>query len=78
MGIPVSLAVPNIFCVKMEFDVVKPLKPKLCKDYVNDIYSKQIKDQPDSSSEKLNIDHANTKLAIEINSNKLLDTEIMI
>ena len=40
---PISVALSNIFCVKMELDAVKPLKPKLYKRYVDDIYSKQIK-----------------------------------
>ena len=30
----ISVVVSNIFCVKMEFDVVKPLKPKLYKRYI--------------------------------------------
>ena len=52
----------------MEFDVVKPLKPKFNKRYVDDIYSKRIQNQPD----KL------VKLTIEVNPSKFLDTEIMI
>ena len=35
----------NKFCVKMKSDVVKPLKPKLCKCYFHDIYSRQIKNK---------------------------------
>ena len=31
MSGPISVVLSNIFCVKMEFDVVKPLKPKLYK-----------------------------------------------
>ena len=62
----------------MEFDVVKPSKPKLCKRYVNDIYSKQIKNQPDKLFEKLNNYHPNIKLTIEVNPRKFLDTEIMV
>ena len=38
MGGPISVVLSSIFCVKMEFDVVKPLKPKLCKRYIEDIY----------------------------------------
>ena len=38
MGGPTSVVLSNIFCVKMELDVVKPLKPKLYKRYVDDIY----------------------------------------
>ena len=61
----------------MEFDVVKPLKPKLYKRYVDDIYSKRIKNQPDKLFEKLNNYHPNIKLTIEVNPSKFLDTEIM-
>ena len=68
----------NIFCVKIEFDVVKPLKPKLYKCYVDDIFRKQIKNQPDKLLEKLNNYHPTIKLTIKVNSSKFLDTEIMI
>ena len=54
----------------MEFDVVKPLKPRLSKRYVNDIYSKRIKNQPDKLFEKLNNYHSNIKLIIEVNPSK--------
>ena len=77
MGGPISVVFSNIFCVKMEFDVVKSLKPNLYKRYVN-IYSKRIKNQPDKLFEKLNNYHPNIKLATEVNHSKFLDTEIMI
>ena len=78
MGGPISVVISNIFCVKMEFDIVKPLKPKLYKGYVDDIYSKRIKNQPDKHFEKLNNYHTNIKLTIEVNPSKFLDTEIII
>ena len=78
MGSPISVVLFNIFCVKMEFNIVKPLKPKLDKRYVNDIYRKQIKNQRDNLFEKLNNYHLNIKLTIEVNPSKFLDTEIMI
>ena len=78
IGGPISVVLSNIFCVKMEFDVVKPLKPKLNKRYVDDIYSKQIKNQPDKLFEKLNNYHSNIKLIIEVTPSKFLNTEIMI
>ena len=78
MSGPISLVLSNIFCVKMEFDVVKPLKPKLYKRYVDYIYSKRIKNQPDKLFEKLNNYHPNIKLTIEVNPSKFLDTEIMV
>ena len=78
MGGPISVVFCNIFCVKREFDVVKPLKPKLYKRYVDDIYSKRIKNQPHKHFEKLNNSHPNIKLTIEVNPSKFLDIEIMI
>ena len=59
-------------------DVVKPLKPKLPKRNVDDMYSKRIKNQPDKLFKKLNIYHLNIKLTIEVNTSKFLDTEITI
>ena len=66
----------------MEFDVVKPLKPKLYKRYVDDIYGKRIKNQSDKLFEKLynyhsNI-HPNMKLTLGVNRSKSMDTENMI
>ena len=78
MGGPISVVLSNIFCVEMEFDVVKPLKAKVYKRYVGDIYSKGIKNQPDELFQKLNNYHLNRKLTIEVNPSKLLDTETMI
>ena len=75
MGGPTSVVLSNIFCVKMEFDVVKSLKPKR---YADDIYSKRLKNQPDKRFEKLNNYHPNIKLTIEVNPSKFLDTEVMI
>ena len=66
MGGPISVVLSNIFCVKMEFDVVKPLKPKLYKRHVDDIYSKRIKNQPDKLFEKLNNYHPNIKITTEV------------
>ena len=75
---PISVVLSNIFCVKMEFDVVKPLRPKFYKRYVNDIHSKRIKNQPDKLFEKLSNYHPNINLTIEVNSRKFLDTEVLI
>ena len=78
MGGQISVVLYDIFCVKMKFDVVKPLKPKLCKRYPDDIYSKKIKNQPEKLLAKLNNYHPNIKLTIEVNPSKFLDTEIII
>ena len=66
MGGLILVVFSNIFSAKMEFDVVKPLKPRLSKRYVNDIYSKRIKNQPDKLFEKLNNYHPNIKLTTEV------------
>ena len=74
---PIAVVPSNIFCVKMEYDVVKPLKPKLPKRYINNIYNKWIKNLLDKLFQKLNNYHQNIKLTIEVNSSKFLDMEIM-
>ena len=76
MGGPISVVL--LFCVNTEFDVVEPLKPKLHKCYLEDIYSKRIKNQPDKLFEKLNNYNADIKLTKKVNPSKFLDTEIMI
>ena len=78
MGGSISVVLSNIFCVKMEFDVVKPFKPKFYKRCLDDIYNKRIKSEPDKLFEKLNNYCLNIKLAIELNPSKFLDMEIMI
>ena len=72
IGGSISVIFPNKFCVKLEYDVVKPLKPKHYKCYVHDIYSKHIKNKSDKLSEKFNNYHQKVKLAIEISPSKLL------
>ena len=59
MSGPISVVYSIIFCAKMEFDAVKSLNPKLCKLYVDDIYSTRIKNQPDKLFKKLNNYHQN-------------------
>ena len=61
MGGLISVVLSNIFCVKMKPDLVKPLKPKLYMHYVNDIYSKRIKNQREKCFKKLNNYHLNIK-----------------
>ena len=78
MGGQISVVLSNKFCVKMEFDVVKPLKSKLYKRYVDDVYSRRIKNQPDKLFQKLNNYHPNIKLTTDVNPSKFLNTEIMI
>lgn len=71
---PIYVVLSSTFCVEMEFDVVTPLKSRLCKRYVDGINSKRNKNQPDKLSKKLNKYHPNIKLTIEVNTSKFLDT----
>ena len=73
----ISVVLSNIFCVKMKPDVVKPLKPKRNKRYVDDIHSKRIKYHREKSFKKLNNYHLKIKFTIVLNPSKFLDMEIM-
>ena len=72
IGGSISVVLSNTFCVKIESDVVKPLKPKLYKCHVHDIYSKQINNKPDKLSEKFNNYHQKLKLEVDVSASKLL------
>ena len=74
----ISVVLSNIFCVKMKPDVVKPLKPKRFKCYVDDIYCKWIKNQREKCFKKLNNYHLDINFTTEVNPSKFLDMEIMI
>ena len=74
----ISVVLSNILCVKMKPDLVKPLKPKLYIHYVNDIYSKRIKNQREECSKKLNNYHLNIKFITQLNPSKFLDIGILI
>ena len=52
------------------------MKPHFYKRYVDDAYIRRNKNKLDSLFEKLNSYHPNTKLTIEKNPTKFLDTEI--
>ena len=63
--------------VKMENEVVRPLKPKFYRRYVDDIYNRRRKDEFDKVFYELNNYHQNIKLTIELNPSKFLDTELI-
>ena len=63
----ISIVLSNIFCVKMEHDLVSPLKRKLFKRYVNDFSSKHVENQTDELFTKLiNNHHPNIKISIVV------------
>ena len=62
---------------KMERDVVIPSKPKFYKRFVDDIYRRRKRNEPDELFDKMNSYHPYIKLTIEINLQKILDTKII-
>ena len=77
MGGPWSVTLRVLDMIKTEKHMGTPLKPIFYKKFVDDIYNRRKKDIHDNLSERLNNYHRNIKLAIEINPNKFLDTEII-
>ena len=61
---------------KMKRDVVIPLKPKFYKWFVDDIYRRRKRNEPDELFDKMNSYHPNIKLTIQISLQKFLDTKI--
>ena len=62
---------------KMEKDVVIPFKPKFYKRFVDDIYRRRKRNEPDELFDKMNSCHPSIKLTIETSPKKLLDTKIL-
>ena len=76
MGGPLSVTFSDIFMIKMENDIVIPMKPIFYRRYVDDIYSRRKKNIGDSLFKASNSYHKNIKLTIEINPIKFLDTHL--
>ena len=77
MGGTLSVVLSDCFMNKMEKDVVIPLKPKFYKRFVDDIYRRRKRNEPDELFDKMNSYHPNIKLTIEISPKKFLDTKIL-
>ena len=65
-----------MYVLKMEIDVVRPLKPLLYSRYVDDIYNRCKKDEFDEVFHALNNYHENIKLTTELSPSKFLNTQI--
>ena len=57
---------------KKEYDVVVPIKPTVYKRFVDDVFSKRKRIEPDNLLKNLNKYHKNIKFAVEINPSKFL------
>ena len=78
MGGPLSVILSNIFMTMLELHVVKPMKPKFYRRYVDDIIKRRKKNCPDLLLEKLNSYHPNIEFTVEVNPAQFLDTQIII
>lgn len=74
MGNPLSPVLANIFMAKLENDVVTQHQPAFYDRYVDDCFSKKVKDQPDELLDKLNNYHPNITFTVEENPDHFLDT----
>ena len=63
--------------VKIEIEVVRPLKPLFYSRYVDDIYNRRNKDEFDKVFHVLNNCPENIKLTIEIRPSQLLDNQLI-
>ena len=77
MGGPLSVTLAEIHMIRMENDVVIPLKPIFYKRFVDDIINRRKKNVPDELFFRLNNYHRNIKLTIEISPVKFLDTQLV-
>ena len=77
MGGPLSVIFSDIYMTKTERIVVEPTKPQFYKRFVDDIITKRYKDQPDNLFQALNNSHPKIKYTIEVDTNKLLDTQVI-
>ena len=76
MGGPLSVIFLDIFMTKLEENVVKPLKPKFYKCFVDNVISKRVKNKPDDLLTKLNSYHKKINFTVEENPSKFLDTKL--
>ena len=76
MGGPLSVTLSDIHMIRMETDVVVPIRPIFYKRYVDDIYNRRQKNTRDVLYNAINNYHPKIKLTIETNPQRFLDREI--
>ena len=76
MGGPLFVTLSDIHMIRMETDVVVPIRPIFHKRYVDDIYNRRQKNTCDVLYNAINNYHPKIKLTLETNSQRFLDTEI--
>ena len=78
MGGPLSVVFSNIFLTKLENDIIKPLKPKFYRRFVDDVINRRRKDLEDTMFYAINNYHKNINFTQELEPKKFLDTNIVI
>ena len=76
MGGLLSVNLSDIHMIRMETDVVVPIRSIFYKRYVDDIYNRRQKNTCDVLYNAINNYHPKIKLTIESNPQRFLDTEI--
>ena len=72
MGGPLSAMMADIFMVKMENDIVKPMNPLFYKRYVDDIIYRRKIENEDRFLKSLNSYHPKFNFTVEVNPAKFL------
>ena len=75
IGGPISVTFSDIHMVKTENDVIIRSKPIFYRRFLDDMYSRR-KLGDKIFFDKLNRDHPNIKLTIEVNASTFLDTKL--
>ena len=74
---PMSVVFSNIYMCKIKEDIVACGKPMFYKRSVDDTYIRRKKNVNDELFQSLNSYHRNSKLTLEINPRKFLDTDVI-
>ena len=77
MGCPLSVTLAGIRMIRMETDVVVPIRPIFYKRYLDDIYNSRQKNTIDKLYDELNNYHPKVKLTFETNTLRSLGAEII-
>ena len=77
MGGPLTVIFSDTYMMKLENDIVVPLKSNFYRRYVDDMFNRRKVDASGILFEKVNNYHPKIKFTIELNSKKFLDTKLV-
>ena len=73
MGGPLSVTLADVHMIRMETDVVVPIRPIFYKQYLDDIYNRHQKNTVDKLYDGLNNYRPKARLTVETNPLGFLD-----